>query len=412
MPIKLPNGKIARTIAEQVYKNMQDIAFLMNKKDFQILVVDELPEEGSENTLYLVPSDDPEQDNVYTEYIWTGTAFEMVGTTAIDISNMVTTDTNQNIIGEKVFEAPVTFYDNITLTVDAAFEGDMLPKSTDSYDIGSSTYYWKDAYIGGSIRLKGSTTLIKMSFENDWAVKFQKSNDNGSTWSPMAYFSGSEFYTRDLYPMGSGSYNLGHTTYYWKNLYLNGSINFAKSGETTTYTLAEQTGGSLLLSRSGTGIMSFASTYFSTYNHRPIANNTYDLGSASFAWKDAYISGYLKDGLGNDATLEELVGIGKAMTGTLQPNTVTLADGDTLTDAPTIYMMSRHLPIKVNGLMFYFICEANNKYCYFSYAIDASNNYTPKRLFIDKTTYVVGYHTIQYNKKVLLNTAASKGRAL
>ena len=83
MAIKLPDGKIARTLPEQVDKNMQDIAFLMNKKDFRIEVVEELPEEGEEGVLYLVPSDDPEQDNVYTEYIWTGTAFEMVGTTAI-----------------------------------------------------------------------------------------------------------------------------------------------------------------------------------------------------------------------------------------------------------------------------------------------------------------------------------------
>lgn len=372
MPIKLPNGKIARTIAEQVYKNMKDIAFLMNKKDFQILVVEELPEEGSENTLYLVPSDDPEQGNVYTEYIWTGTAFEMVGTTAIDISNMVTTDTNQNIIGEKTFENPVTFYSNITLNVDAAFEGDVLPTSTDSYDLGSDTYAWHDFYMQGLLKIKSAVNTFELK-NAGYYIEMKEGSTVLCSWG-----SGGLAVGTSIYPNAANK-DLGQAANKWKDFYMSGVAYIPQIDGTSE--LRFSIGGN--------------KRYYMTDGAVFAGNdNLKDLGRSGNRWKDVYVSGHLKDGLGNDATMEELVGIGKALTGQLQPNAVTLADGDTLTDAATIQIMFLHLPIKVNGLMFYFIREANNKYCYFSYEIDASNNYTPKRLFIDKSTYLVGYHTI------------------
>lgn len=388
MPIKLPNGKIARTIAEQVYKNMQDIAFLMNKKDFQILVVDELPEEGSENTLYLVPSDDPEQDNVYTEYIWTGTAFEMVGTTAIDISNMVTTDTNQNIIGEKTFEGRVDFYEEIVLSVDAAFTGDILPKVTNNDNIGSATNGWKDYYMEGTLYLKNgdgySNRLWRISDSQYGTIDIKTSNDNGANWNNRYSLQTGAFCPTVASTIDLGTNNAGQR---WKDFYFSGSI------KQTNYNINWNNGVEIKNSSSATlfYVGSDKSIWF--YGKLTPSGNP-DIGDSAHTVKDLYVSGHLKDGLGNDATMEELVAIGKALTGTLQPNTVTLADGDTLTDAATIQIMFLHLPIKVNGLMFYFICEANNKYYYYSYAIDASNNYTAKRLFIDKSTYLVGYHTI------------------
>lgn len=363
MAIKLPNGKIARTIAEQVYKNMQDILFLMNKKDFQILVVDELPEEGSENTLYLVPSDDPEQDNVYTEYIWTGTAFEMVGTTAIDISNMVTTDTNQNIIGEKVFEAPVTFYDDIVLTVDAAFVGDILPKVNYNDDLGSSANAWKHLYLGGSIYFDNTegANWIKVNGDNccyfdPYILKIYNleppvnaptasdyylgtaSKRFGSFYGIDANLSGkleiknpsttypweidvdnterirfrrngvTRFYisygvalTEELRPISVNTYDLGSSTYLYRNLYLGGSINGSGSAnldiKNGTTTLRVQPNGFV------------SSDYFI-----PLTNNGGDLGVSGAAWRNLYLAGDLTDGTNsvNIADLKALIDYAKA----------------------------------------------------------------------------------------------------
>ena len=359
MAIKLPNGKIARTIAEQVYKNMQDILFLMNKKDFQILVVEELPEEGSENTLYLVPSDDPEQDNVYTEYIWTGSAFEMVGTTAIDISNMVTTDTNQQIIGEKTFEAPVTFYDIITLNVDAAFEGDVLPNSTDSYDLGSDTYAWHDFYMQGLLKIKSAVNTFELK-NAGYYIEMKEGSTVLCSWG-----SGGLAVGTSIYPNAANK-DLGQAANLWRDFYVGGSINGSgsanldiKNGTTTLrvqpngfvasdyFIPLTANGGDLGVSGSewrnlylGTAAISpkyqvgsSEYTYIGLYGStgamhftcntgeirfsgrwRPTSNGSQDIGDANYRLKDVYLSGVLSDGTNsvNVADLKALIDYAKA----------------------------------------------------------------------------------------------------
>lgn len=314
MAIKLPNGKIARTIAEQVYKNMQDIVFLMNKKDFQILVVDELPEEGQENTLYLVPSDDPEQHNVYTEYVWTGTAFEMVGTTAIDISNMVTTDTNQNIVGEKTFESSVEFYDEIVLTVDAAFTGDILPKSTDSYDIGSSTYKWHDLYASHEVIID-DTSLSRSSDYNGIEITLGKNlvlggilfprytnsfniGSSGNCWdyiyvNNLSNGSGDMKSHCNLIPSANNALDLGSASYAWKDLHLSNSITIKNPDQAVTYgwTIDEDTMERLRFKRNNVTRFYIAAGLALTETVAPFTHDAYDLGRTNYYYRNLYLSG-------------------------------------------------------------------------------------------------------------------------
>lgn len=57
-------------------------------KTIQISVVDQLPSTGESNVIYLVPkSGGGTTQNVKDEYIWTGSAFEKIGDTEIDLSN-------------------------------------------------------------------------------------------------------------------------------------------------------------------------------------------------------------------------------------------------------------------------------------------------------------------------------------
>lgn len=56
----------------------------------QISVVDQLPASGQSNIIYLVPKAGGSGQNVKDEYLWTGSAFEKIGDTEIDLSNYLT----------------------------------------------------------------------------------------------------------------------------------------------------------------------------------------------------------------------------------------------------------------------------------------------------------------------------------
>lgn len=53
-------------------------------------VVGSLPETGQAGIIYLVPKGDPETGDVYDEYVWANSAFELIGTTAIDLTGYAT----------------------------------------------------------------------------------------------------------------------------------------------------------------------------------------------------------------------------------------------------------------------------------------------------------------------------------
>lgn len=50
-------------------------------------VVDTLPETGRTDTIYLVKKDNPGEQNLYDEYVYTDTGWEHIGDTSVDLSN-------------------------------------------------------------------------------------------------------------------------------------------------------------------------------------------------------------------------------------------------------------------------------------------------------------------------------------
>ena len=129
-------NKEFRNLQEQVLKNAQDIEILKEKPSLKIVIVEELPETGEEGILYLVPKDpDPDTGDAdsYDEYVWLpeSESFEMVGSTAIDLSNMVTTDTEQTITGEKTFTADVNVQGDVNVGGDVVADGKVVTKSTE-----------------------------------------------------------------------------------------------------------------------------------------------------------------------------------------------------------------------------------------------------------------------------------------
>lgn len=95
---ELTNGAGYQT-ASQVQSAISDAVGDITGFEFQI--VDSLPSTGENGVIYLISNSGTGQ-NIYDEYIWTGSAYEKIGTTDVDLSNYwsktdLTAITNQEI---------------------------------------------------------------------------------------------------------------------------------------------------------------------------------------------------------------------------------------------------------------------------------------------------------------------------
>ena len=232
-------NKEFRNLQEQVLKNAQDIETLKGRENLQIVIVEELPETGNPNYIYLVPNEDGEESNVYNEYIWLADeeAYEQIGAVNIDLTNYVTTDTNQTISGEKTFTANIKSNAHI-----------VFPQWT-----------------------------IKDLGDGDLAFTFNNSN---------------KFYIRNGYvlaqtirPVSHNAYDLGTSSINWKDIYLSGKAYIGS--HTSIYESADTT---YIYNDAGNPILVNSAI-------RPLVTNTKDLGSSSLQWKDFYIAGNLSDGV-------------------------------------------------------------------------------------------------------------------
>lgn len=83
----------------------------------KLVKVDALPETGLEQTIYLVPKQDPQQGDIFNEYVWIDGKFEFIGTTKADLSGYF----------------PIT---------GGALTGNIIERNTDNDHLGISGSYW------------------------------------------------------------------------------------------------------------------------------------------------------------------------------------------------------------------------------------------------------------------------------
>lgn len=143
---------------------------------FTYKVVNELPETGEENIIYLVPKAG-EGNDVHDEYIWVNSAYELIGTTAVDLSGYLplTGGEMTGLLTLNATEKPQYFSQsapllqikaetadgttklnkNIEITpggilnmagLSLSSTGSISCMPTGDYDIGSQTIKWKRVY--------------------------------------------------------------------------------------------------------------------------------------------------------------------------------------------------------------------------------------------------------------------------
>lgn len=144
---------------------------------------DFLDSEGEEGYLYLYPVNISDEDEGYYQYIWENDLWIPLGTTKIDIANMVTTDTNQTISGAKTLTSDLTLY---------ADNGDSPSLVFERGTLSDSAYDWKITDVGGELVFK------QLTGTENTRVKFGVSG---------------------ILP--SGTYNLGASDTKWNKAYIN-----------------------------------------------------------------------------------------------------------------------------------------------------------------------------------------------
>ena len=359
MAIELDDGTIVRSLPEQVSYNDERIEETQTKLtaleiQIQAALAGVLHYKGSVATYADLPATGNEVGDVWNvldtgkNYAWSGTVWDELGGT-VDLSHLVTLDTEQTISGQKTFTADVkigtngiSLYDRSGELAIADSYGDYLvigqytncqtsfiPHDDNTYDIGSSTYKWKEvnAY---TIKLGSSGVLTydngTFSINDDL---IPDDNDSYSLGSDTKYFN--KIYTTNI-QIGSGgfiinsggsnkigigsnvsiynanllintnnAYDIGRSGVAWRNLYLAGTFYLPnaimRANEANKFYIGD-----------GLGTARFAFTLGGgSFNFYPLVNTT-NLGTSSYKWNDLYLGGNLSDGT-NTVTIADLAAL-------------------------------------------------------------------------------------------------------
>lgn len=87
---------------------------------FTLTPVTELPTENiSTSTIYLLSTETTETDNIYEEYVYVNSQWELIGTTKVDLSNYYTKDEIDALFEEKLGDIDTLLTDIVDSTLDA-----------------------------------------------------------------------------------------------------------------------------------------------------------------------------------------------------------------------------------------------------------------------------------------------------
>lgn len=171
---------------------------------FSIEVVDELPEVGRDNVIYFVPKDGAAPD-VHDEYVWTNGAFELIGSTQVDLSNYlpITGGTIKGVLKIQNGQGTGSLWvgadvNKTTLTANQRRLARIVVPSFTDIELGATLLGWDssgDANVpiinnsadivgfGGSKKISNATSPMGISF---CVAKVRESTDAADKVYPLA----------------------------------------------------------------------------------------------------------------------------------------------------------------------------------------------------------------------------------
>ena len=168
---------------------------------FSIEVVQELPTEDiSDTTIYLVPAEDPEVGNYYEEYIHVNNTWELVGTTAVDLSAYYTKLEVDGLLATKASVAEVALKENKTdmpTDVRTIIKDCKTPKSS-TITNGIAQFECIEENLVKALKLTMEPIQDLHGYDHPWAGGAGKNklpfdiaeiinNNQGGTWSGNIY---------------------------------------------------------------------------------------------------------------------------------------------------------------------------------------------------------------------------------
>ena len=247
--------------ADNFYTKAETDAIIAALNTGKFDVVDALPATGEDKVIYLVPNGGS-GDNSYDEYIWTGDAFEKIGTTEIDLSGYYTSAQTDTLLAEK--QNTLTAGTNITLENDviSATEytaGDNVTIENDVISAVDTTYGQATDTDLGLVKINPDAGVNlnedgQLAISGQWgefetngmySPKDRQPREVGAYSVLVTDALGIEMHAnRSLAIVSGAAINVrpaepGTTVYYAENTYLNRII--AKVGEFGTVSRDEET---------------------------------------------------------------------------------------------------------------------------------------------------------------------------
>jgi hypothetical protein len=172
---------------------------------------------------------------------------------------------NAQIDGNLTLGGAITIGDNVSDTVNvvASLSSSLIPSTTNTFDLGSTTKVWKDLYIStGSIKFVEGSTVVSTLTENAFSaisggyITFSAMLNDGriatTDNSKTNKFTGSQFINGDINITGSivpgvsNTYDLGSVDKFFRDLYIStGSIKMVSNG--VVVSTLSNTGNGMLL---------------------------------------------------------------------------------------------------------------------------------------------------------------------
>jgi hypothetical protein len=257
-------------------------------------------------------------------------------------------------------------------------DGAIVPVTDNDIDLGTSSLEFKDLYIDGTanidtLSVDTSATIAGLTVSGTSTLQGDVYLGNAS--ADTIFVPG--LFQANLIPENDSLWNLGSTSLYWANAYIDAITttgNVTVGGNLTVTGTTTFNGGTITMGDAASDNVVFGADVNS--NIIPNTDNTYDLGSSSQEWKDLYIDGtaYLDainfNGTAITATAAEL----NIMDGVTSTATeLNIVDGDTTATSTTLADADR---VVVNDAGTMVQVALTDFETYFESALDTLSNVT------------------------------------